>query len=261
MEQICRVMTFNIRRSEADDGANGWDIRAPHVVEWLLEQQPHIIGFQELMPDAAELLAERLPGYEWAGCGRGETLGDEHCRIAWRSEDFAVIRQETFWLSDTPFLPGSLFAAGKAVWPRVCTMAELYSRSEKRRFRVYNTHLSFECEYSKQAGIDLIMNRISQLYEIDPLPFLLMGDFNSVPDSDVVQRVYRMSPAPLFDFSSPQGLPAEYTYHGYGLQNPCKIDYLLGTGDWTLEGKQLGVWNHNGVYLSDHYPICAELTL
>ena len=88
-----------------------------------------------------------------------------------------------------------------------------------------------------------------------------MGDFNDTPDSDVVQRVHQFCPVPLTDFSTTDGMPVSYTYHGYGLQEPCKIDYLLGSSEWVLENKQFETWQHNGVYLSDHFPVIAQLSL
>ena len=257
MEQTWRIITFNIRRSACDDGANRWEARAPHVVDWLQEQRSHIIGFQELMPDAAELLQKRLPGYDWAGCGRSDTLEDEHCCVAWRSDDFVAIRWETFWLSDTPAIPGSKFAQGNTVWPRTCTALELFSRSSKKRFRVYNTHLDNACEYSKKIGVRVLLDHITRAYEDDPLPFLLMGDFNAVPDSEVVKGMYDNSPVALTDYS----LTVNHTYHGYGLDAPCKIDYLLGSSEWILDQIRLDTWHRNGIFLSDHYPVVADLLL
>ena len=261
MKATWRTITFNIRRSECLDGDNRWEMRSPHVIEWINKQRPHIIGFQETMPDAVTLLVEHMPGYEWAGCGRGEALDDEHCRIAWRADEFTAIRWETFWLSDTPCVPGSKFTKGNAYWPRTCTMAELYSKTTSRRLRVYNTHLDHECDYSKQAGISVLCRHIAQQYQADPLPFLLMGDFNATPDSDVVQRVHQFSPVPLTDFSTTDGMPVNYTYHGYGLQEPCKIDYLLGSSEWILEDNRFETWQRDGIYLSDHFPVIADLSL
>ena len=77
----------------------------------------------------------------------------------------------------------------------------------------------------------------------------------------MVQQVFRTTPVPLTDLSAVDALPLSYTYHGYGLDTPCKIDYLLGTPEWKPEGQKLGTWHHNGVFLSDHFPVVAELLL
>lgn len=259
MEPTVRVITFNIRRSACDDGDNRWEARAPHVIQWLKEQLAHIVCFQELMPDASQLLQQHLPGYEWAGCGRSATLEDEHCRIAFRRDDFAAIRWETFWLSDTPALPGSKFSKGCTVWPRTCTMVELYQRSSGRRFRVYNTHLDHDCQYSKLEGVRVLFDRIQKHQLENPLPFLLMGDFNSTPESDVIRQVFEATPVPLLDFSDLSGESCDITYHGYGLDSPCKIDYLLATSEWELRHRYIDTYVCQGVSLSDHYPIIADL--
>lgn len=262
MESTWRIITFNIRRSECDDGNNRWEFRAPHTIKWIQEQQPHIVSFQEAMPDVVAALKENLPDYDWAGCGRCAALDDEHCRIGWRNEEFTAIRQETFWLSDTPTIPASKFEGNNTFWPRVGTMVELYSKENGHRFRVYNTHLDNACLLSQKEGTRVLMEHITQDYQADPLPFLLMGDFNVTPDSAVLQQVKTSSPVTLKDFSATDDLPFDYTYHEYGrLEHACKIDYLFGNSQWHLKEHHLGTQCENGVYLSDHFPIIAELSL
>ena len=44
---LLRVMTFNIRGSLHEDGANAWEKRAPLNIEVIQRQQPDLLGFQE----------------------------------------------------------------------------------------------------------------------------------------------------------------------------------------------------------------------
>ena len=49
------------------------------------------------------------------------------------------------------------------------------------------------------------------------------------------------------------------TYHGYGQEPPERIDYIWLKGSVACTGVQKWTDERAGVYLSDHYPICAEL--
>ena len=44
---LLRVMTFNIRGSFHEDGANAWEQRAPLNVEVIQRHAPNLVGFQE----------------------------------------------------------------------------------------------------------------------------------------------------------------------------------------------------------------------
>ena len=50
------------------------------------------------------------------------------------------------------------------------------------------------------------------------------------------------------------------TYHGYGRGDPpCQIDYIVLKG--ALACRNVDKWTdkENGVFLSDHYPVCADI--
>lgn len=44
-----RVMTFNVRYGEADDGINAWPKRRDLMVEVIRREHPDILGTQELL--------------------------------------------------------------------------------------------------------------------------------------------------------------------------------------------------------------------
>ena len=53
------------------------------------------------------------------------------------------------------------------------------------------------------------------------------------------------------------------TFHNYHRDDPndpqCSIDYIILKGDWELKKVEKWTEQKDGVCLSDHYPICAEL--
>ena len=71
------VMSFNIRLPAESDGVDYWETRKPLAVRMLREQQPDVIGLQELVKAQADYLARELPQYAWFGRGREADGGGE----------------------------------------------------------------------------------------------------------------------------------------------------------------------------------------
>lgn len=91
-QQNLAVMTFNLRCSTADDGADGWEKRKGFLVETIRHDSPDLLGAQECVVDQFEYLKAQLPDYEIApvpaamtGNGRANTLRFSFARIVLKS--------------------------------------------------------------------------------------------------------------------------------------------------------------------------------
>lgn len=104
-----KLVTFNIRCDFGQDGANNFIYRRPLILEKIQQEKPDIIGFQEVLPHVAAWLKENLTEYYIVGCGREKDLTGEAMIIAYRKERFQIVSLETFWLSPTPYAPGSRY--------------------------------------------------------------------------------------------------------------------------------------------------------
>ena len=62
-----------------------------------------------MLPHVAKWLKENLNEYYVIGCGRGANLRDEQMSIAYRRDRINLISMETWWLSQTPYVPGSRY--------------------------------------------------------------------------------------------------------------------------------------------------------
>jgi endonuclease/exonuclease/phosphatase family metal-dependent hydrolase len=88
------------------------------------------------------------------------------------------------------------------------------------------------------------------------MPTLLLGDFNAEPGSESIRATDAHIAPRLYDLT--RDIPV--TFHGYGNEPPCKIDYIYATETLKNAVRSVCLWDDemNGIYLSDHYPICAE---
>ena len=255
------ICTFNIRTDAACDGINCFDGRKPLIRREFPKYNADIIGFQEVQMRMRDWLTENLAGYTVLGTGRDADLGGEHVCIAYKTEKFRPVSLDTFWLSDTPRVPGSRFGTDQSKCPRICTAAVLLCLETKTCIRVYNTHLDHVGAMAQAQGITLVLSRIAQDDALYPdTPVVLTGDFNIRPDNPIVAGIgaFRSCGKPLTDVTPDVGC----TFHAYKTPDPSyKIDYIFtnalcdASASYTLKDEE------NGVFFSDHYPVMAEIEI
>jgi endonuclease/exonuclease/phosphatase family metal-dependent hydrolase len=249
------VWSYNLRCDVEADGINAFSRRADYVFERLYAYAPDIIGFQEILPHMRRMLVDRLDGYTVAGTARGADYAGECCPIAFRSDKFELMSLETFWLSDTPDIPGSRYATDQSGCPRVCTevmLRPLYEGGEP--FYFYNTHLDHVGALARAQGASAVLCRIaSRAVRSDGVRrrVVLTGDMNEGPEARAVKSLA----AHLSDATASLGA----TYHGFGKGALSKIDYIFTNAPH--RGAAVITDEKDGVYMSDHYPVSAVIDL
>lgn len=247
-----KLATFNIRCDYGQDGENNFCFRKPLILEKLRREEPDVICFQEVLPHVAVWLKEALEDYYVIGCGRSETLEDEQMAIAYRKDRLNLIQMETFWLSETPYTPGSRYPR-QSICPRTATEAVFEDMSDKTVFRLVNTHLDHEHPEARALGLAQILRKLTTQDRLFPgVPAVITGDMNAEPDSP---EMAALRTAPYQNVTASIGV----TYHGFGCGDPpCSIDYILTRG-FACDGVEKWTDCRGGVFLSDHYPVCARL--
>lgn len=246
-----KFVTFNIRCDYNQDGRNNFCFRKPLILEKLGQEKPDIICFQEVLPHVAVWLKAELAEYYVIGCGRSETLEDEQTAIAYRKDRLNLIQMETYWLSETPYTPASRYP-DQSICPRICTEAIFEDLGTKQIFRVVNTHLDHEGSMARAQGLRQIMEKLSRSALFPDAPSIVTGDLNAEPNSTEMAVIKEY---PFTNVTSGIGI----TYHGYlRTENPCSIDYIFTRG-FSCESVEKWTDEKDGIFLSDHYPVCAVL--
>lgn len=250
---MIKLATFNIRCDYNQDGINCFSNRKPLIIKKIIQEQPHVICFQEVLPHVAVWLKENLTDYYIVGCGRSSSLEDEQTSIAYQKGKYNLITMETFWLSETPSQPGSRYPQ-QSICPRACTEAVLQNLQTKELFRIINIHLDHEGTKARLLGLGQIFQKLKAEKGFHDIPVILAGDFNAFPDSEEMQI---MKEYPRFrDMTELAG----GTFHDYGnLSEPEKIDYIYAEDKLCSCGIEKWMDCSEGVYLSDHYPLCVEM--
>ncbi len=248
-----KVMTFNLRVDAEGDGINRFPNRESRILDAIRAEDPDLIGFQEAYDHAREFLKRSLSDrYTLLGCGRGKNYRGEACCIAFKRDLFELISFETKFLSSTPNIPASRYAeSDQSSCPRLYVHAELSHGELSTPIHFFNTHLDHKGEEARLLGMTQIMQRAS---EIDG-PWILTGDMNALPDARCIRLPLSLSALGITDATA----KLTHTFHGFGKYTEGKkIDYIF-TNMASTKAYTVKDTPSEGVYISDHYPVCAEI--
>lgn len=256
--QPLKVMTYNIRYDNPADGLNQWGQRKGKVFELLRKYDPDIVGVQEALHHQLEDIARNLKEYEFFGAGRddGKQKG-EYSAIFIRKKRFKVLDQNTFWLSETPRVPGS--KSWDAAITRVVTWGKLQDKKSKQNFFMINTHFDHIGKESRKNAAQLLKDSAEVMGR--SLPVVITGDFNFTRDQPPYKVMMDRSEMTLID-PAPPGAPGTACGFVVGERTTCNgIDYIFHTTDWTSSDYQV-IQDHDGKYYpSDHLPVMVTLSL
>ena len=248
-----KIVTFNLRCDPPVDGVNSFAHRKGAILDKIEAEAPDIIGFQECRPHMQAFLEAHLRGYALHGRQRGGEWSESN-PIAFREDRFALIGLETQWLSPTPFIPGSRYEI-QSDCPRVFTHMLLEPRAGGEPIHVINTHLDHVSQQARLLGARHLIHHMLSALADRPYPLLLMGDFNAFPDETCIHELLNQELLQLVDET--EGV--EHSFHGYGTVEQPRIDYILSRDFARILPVQAWTDEARGVYLSDHYPVMAQL--
>lgn len=252
------VMSFNIRYGTANDGEDRWEVRKPRTIAAIRRHPSAVIGLQEALAGQVEELTQALPGYESVGVGRedGKAKG-EFSGILFDRFRLQILRSDTFWLSDTPTVPGSTHWGNRIT--RICTWAYFRDRSSGRYFYHFNAHLDHESQPSREKSIALILRKIAERGTDDPV--ILTGDFNVGEPNPVVSAVTAAGYRDTFRVLYPDE-KAVGTFNGF---RPAfgtdKIDYVFVGPEVRVLKAAIIRDRFDDRWPSDHAPVVATVQL
>lgn len=244
-------MTYNIRYDNPNDGVNAWPNRKQKVFNLIKKHNPDIIGVQEALHHQLEDIIKNLPEYTYTGVGRddGKEKG-EYSAILYKKEEFDLKDKNTFWLSETPDVPGS--KSWDAAITRVATWGKFFSKKLNTEILIVNTHFDHIGKEARKNSAVLIKEKMTTL--AGTMPTILMGDFNCTREEPPYKALMEQpgltihDPAP----SSPPGTFCDFPV-GKIICNP--IDYIFTTAHWRNLGYDVIQDNDGKHYPSDHLPV------
>ncbi len=258
-----RVMSYNVRNSNAQDGDNAWPKRIDFFFDTISAFGPDLIGFQEVLAVQHDEILKRLAGYAFSGVARddGKRKG-EWSMVGFRRDRFTLVQEGNFWLSEKPEEIGS--KSWDAALTRICSWARLRETATGREFLFANTHFDHKGVIARQEASRVISTRIPKIAA--GLPAILTGDLNINEDNPAYAVLVRPDTTDAIRWIDayrtvhPQRKPDEASFHAFkGGAAGSRIDFVFHTAHFVATAAAIDRTSREGRFPSDHYPVTAVL--
>lgn len=255
-QEPLRIMTFNVRQMDGDDGGQSWQFRKNLLAETIRLHQPALLGTQEIFPEQTAFILDQIPDFDCFGRGRFGDDRDKHNKIFFDRRRFSLLDCGELWFSRTPTVPGS--SDWEIPRPRMVTFGRLREATGVE-ILILNTHLPYG-RNAAEARLQSARLVLEQIASLPPdLPLFITGDFNSPAGGEI----YNLFAATLADAwnTAQQTAGPEGTVHGYGKFAGRRIDWILHRNAGRTLCAETVTHTAEGLYPSDHYPVEAAFLL
>lgn len=256
MTKKIRIMTFNIRFENDQDGSNAWFYRRELVVKVIRRYLPDIFGVQEGRWNQLLYLQDHLP-YHLNAIGRTVDSTCQYPTLFIRKDCLEVMEGGEFWLSKTPEVHRS--KDWDSAFPRMLNYAKVRFSNTPDFFWTAVTHLDHKGVKARYEQAKIIVSWIKKRIGE---PLILMGDFNDGPTSPVHELLTGPETG-LFDTWQLMSMKEDadsFTHHGFtGVPHDSRIDWILVTPHFKVLQAKILRDNFSGRYPSDHFPYMVDL--
>jgi endonuclease/exonuclease/phosphatase family metal-dependent hydrolase len=259
-----KVMSFNVRNSNAKDEENVWGKRTKLFFDTIDKFGPDLIGFQEVLADQYDEITAHMKGYAFCGVARNDgKRSGEWSMIAYRKDRFTELKHGDFWLSETPEVIGS--KSWDAAITRICSWAKLRETATGREFIYANTHFDHKGVVARQKSSRLLTTKLTELGAGGPV--ILTGDFNIDEDNPAYAVLVRPEAGDTIRWTDayravhPKRGPKEASFNGFKpIVEGSRIDFIFHTEHLAATGATIEqVAPVEGRWPSDHYAVTAVL--
>lgn len=245
-----KLMTYNIRLDNQEDGINRWDERKKGLVSLIKKSNPDILGIQEGLPNQILYLSKQLNEYSMIGEGRDGKNNGEYSAIYYKNNKLKLEKDETFWLSKTPEKPT---IGWDAALNRIATVGVFTTLNSNKKLVVYNSHFDHIGKIAREKSVNVIINHI-KLNDYFKNAIVVMGDFNSVPSETPIKLLKESLDDSFNEIHQKKPFG---TFNGFDLKSKLtsRIDYIFTKNLNIYEYKHVSKKLPNGHWPSDHLPI------
>ena len=256
-----RIMSFNLRWAEMDDGPNNWEFRRDVAYEVLEDFTPDTVGTQEPTAYQIDDIEAHFDGIAVQPELDSYRFSTYTQQVLYNNEHLTLLGAGGFLLHEGVDGTGDI---------HYCTWVHVQDVITGRAYYHYNVHLHGGT--AKLSAIRL-MQHIAVRSTNDP--FVVTGDFNAAENSAVINFLRGEQTLPDIDgqpYTNPIPLVDTYrvlhpdatnsgTAGGFsGSQTGNKIDYVfVQAGAASVLTAEIVHTNLDGQYPSDHFPVTAVI--
>ena len=256
---IHSVITYNIKYDDNSIDENSWNVRKAAILELVNTFSPDILGIQEGLNHQIEYLDSKLHYHKYVGVGRddGNKRG-EYCAIFFNYKKYKLLKNSTFWLSENP---NEVSVGWDAALERICTYALLENIKGGNKIWVFNTHFDHVGNIAREKSARLLLEKI-QILNLNEDPVLLMGDFNALDNSIVINILREKLTDTMID-SDRKHIGPIGTFNNFLTNQKIirRIDYIFSKGFQTISHQHIDKKLESGNHISDHLPVFVKVKI
>ncbi|MCA9129506.1 MAG: endonuclease/exonuclease/phosphatase family protein [Planctomycetales bacterium] len=259
-----KVLSYNIRYLNKNDGQDSWENRKLAVVETI--QTADVIGLQEVVDQQLDFIKRNTPDYQWYGVGRDDgKLAGEMTAIGWKTGRIQVLDKGTFWLSEASDKVGS--KSWDAALPRIASWIRLRMAGGDKSCLLVNTHFDHRGAIARKESAKLLRAWIAGNRQ--GLPAILIGDLNAQLGSEPLEELLSNPNDGVNELIDARQVAEQQdngpnsTWNGFDhIVDKRRIDHILVVGKVGVESfLTLDPRTEAGRFASDHLPVSAVLQL
>jgi endonuclease/exonuclease/phosphatase family metal-dependent hydrolase len=254
-----RVLSFNIRYDNPDDGPNAWQFRKNRIAQFIRYNDADLCGFQEALRHQIANLDSLLPEYDWIGVGRDDGMqSGEFCPIFYKKDRFILKDKGTFWLSESPSVAGS--KGWDAALPRIVTWCSIIDRFTHNEIHYFNTHFDHMGENARKMSAQLLVEKVNEY--VNTSPVIITGDFNCTDTSAVHSIMKKNGLRDAFYVSQQPHYGPNSTWNGFKeIENGQRIDFIYVNKIIDVRKHAILTDRWDGRFLSDHLPVIGDVII
>ncbi len=260
------VMTCNLRTPKASDSkkGDGWADRKDLCIETIKNQHPDLIGFQECSKTQFDDLHAAFPDFLTFSTNGESALSEDPYEVIFVSPRFSMITEAGYWLSETPYIPGSR-SWDNSKHSRVVNWMRLRDKASGIQFRILNTHFDQKGQMAREHSAEMV---VADAKAFPPdFPQIFTGDLNAdrpnkaldILEAGGWQDTWTLLYGPKEPgFTAHDFLGVNFVPKGK-LAHAGKIDWIFCRGNITPISSKIIRDQRAGHYPSDHFFVVAEV--
>lgn len=250
-----RVISFNVRCK--DDLHGSVKTRSQLVVSALKQYAPDSFGVQEATEEWMNILRENLgDSYDCVGVPRDDSKNTEYSAVFYLKDKYELLQSGTMWLSETPDVAGS--KVKESSYPRIASWAVLKNKETNKVYTHINTHLDHILESARVKQVTILTEKIVELKKYGTV--VCTGDFNSKEGNNAYLKITQtLADTKYLAKESDSGL----TFGNYGTNifDSKPIDFVFVSKGTEVSRYKIIDEQIEGMYLSDHSGVCADIRI
>ena len=236
-----KVMSFNLRHIIKEEMFGLWKKRYDRIVDFIISENPDILGVQELTRKGKRYLKRNLREYKIVGKRRYSIIFTNEYNCVLVKKKFKIKGHKTYSLSDKINILGRKSKADN--FPRICTLVHIEIDSEK--YLIANTHIDNSSKENKKRQLD-IFNKIVKTHKKEDEHEIITGDFNMTLDNNNLVKYAENYVDPFKDYTT-STFPSD--------PDMKALDHIFLDNRLTYSNEVIYSHSNDDGFMSDHNPI------